>query len=149
MKVVLLKDVKDHGKKDQIVEVSDGYARNYLFPRKMAAAATADMLNSIKHKEAAKQRQIESERAKAKETAEELEGVVVKITARAGEGGKLFGSVTAKEISDALSSQHGITIEKNRIVISDPIKAFGSYEIKCKLGHEVSGKINVLITRAK
>lgn len=149
MKVVLLKDVKDHGKKDQIVDVSDGYARNYLFPRKLAVPATTDTLNSIKHKEAAKRRQMEIEKAKAAETAEKLDGVIVKISARAGEGGKLFGSVTAKEISDALSKQHGIEIEKNRIVISEPIKAFGSYEVKCKLGYEVTGKVNVLITQAK
>ncbi len=146
MKVILQQDVRDHGKKGQMVEVSDGYARNYLFPRKLAIAATADALNTMKLKEAAKQRQMEQEKKAAQETAAKLEGVIVKVAARSGGGGKLFGSVTSKEISDALEAQHGISIEKNRIVIAEPIKAFGSYEIKAKLGHEVLGTIHVIIT---
>ncbi|MGM9522542.1 MAG: 50S ribosomal protein L9 [Oscillospiraceae bacterium] len=149
MKVILQQDVKDHGKKGQMVEVSDGYARNFLFPRKLAVAATADNINTMKLKEKARLKQIAEEKAKATETAKKLESCVVKVMARAGENGKLFGSVTSKEISEALEAQCGISIEKNRIVVSDPIKAFGSYQVKCKLGHEISGVINVLITEAK
>ncbi|MCD7843663.1 MAG: 50S ribosomal protein L9 [Clostridiales bacterium] len=149
MKVILQQDVKDHGKKGQMVEVSDGYARNFLFPRKLAVPATADNINAMKLKEKARLKQIEEEKAKANEISKKLESCVVKVAARAGENGKLFGSVTSKEISEALESQCGISIEKNRIVVSDPIKAFGSYQVKCKLGHEISGVINVLITETK
>ena len=149
MKVILQQDVRDHGKKGQMVEVSDGFARNYLFPRKLAIAATPDAINTMKLQEKAKQRQMEAEKARAQEIAVELESKLVKVAARAGENGKLFGSVTSKEISDALAAQHNITIEKNRIVIADPIKSFGSYDVKCKLGYEVSGVIHVVITEAK
>ena len=92
---------------------------------------------------------IEEEKAAAAATAEKLQGCVVKVSAKAGDNGKLFGSVTAKEISDALESQYGITVEKNRIVIAEPIKSFGTYEVKCKLGYEISGVINVVISEAK
>ncbi len=146
MKVILQQDVKDHGKKGQLVEVSDGYARNYLFPRKLAVPATADNLNTMKLREAARQKQLETEKAQAKEIAAKLEGCAVKIPARAGEGGRLFGSVTPKDIADALEAQHGIALEKNRIVIAEPIKSFGTFEVKAKLGHEIMGKINVIIT---
>lgn len=146
MKVILQQDVKDHGKKGQLVDVSDGYARNYLFPRKLAVPATADNLNTMKLREAARQKQLETEKAQAREIAAKLEGCAVKISARAGEGGRLFGSVTPKDIADALEAQHGIALEKNRIVIADPIKSFGTFEVKAKLGHEITGKINVIIT---
>lgn len=149
MKVILQQDVRDHGKKGQLVEVSDGYARNYLFPRKLAVAATADALNTMKLKEKAKLRQMEEEKALAKENAARLESCVVKIAAKAGENGKLFGSVTNKDISDALQSQYGIAIEKSRIVIADPIKSYGSYDVKCKFGYEISGTIHLLITQSK
>ena len=149
MKVILQQDVRDHGKKGQMVEVSDGFARNYLFPRKLAIAATPDAINTMKLQEKAKQRQMEAEKARAQEIAAELESKVVKVAARAGDNGKLFGSVTSKEISDALAAQHNISIEKNRIIIADPIKSFGSYDVKCKLGYEVSGVIHVVITEAK
>lgn len=149
MKVILQQDVRDQGKKGQMVEVSDGYARNFLFPRKLAVPATADAVNTMKLKEKARQRQIEEEKAKARENAKKLESVVVKITARAGEGGKLFGSVTNKDISDALRDQFGIEIEKSRIIIAAPIKSYGSYEVKCKFGYEISGVIHLLITEAK
>jgi large subunit ribosomal protein L9 len=149
MKVILQQDVKDHGKKGQMVEVSDGYARNYLFPRKLAIAATADNINTMKLREAARVKQLEEEKAQAQDVAKKLESCVVKVSARAGDNGRLFGSVTSKEISDALNEQYGINIEKNRLIISDPIKSFGSYEVKCKLGHEITGKVNVIITEAK
>ena len=149
MKVILQQDVRDHGKKGQMVEVSDGYARNYLFPRKLAVPATADAVNTMKLREKARLRQIEEEKARALENAKKLESVVVRLSARAGEGGKLFGSVTNKDISDALREQYGIEIEKSRILIADPIRSYGSYEVKCRFGYEISGVIHLLITEAK
>ena len=149
MKVILQQDVRDHGKKGQMVEVSDGYARNYLLPRKLAVPATADAMNTMKLQEKARQRKMEEEKARARENAGKLESVVVKIAAKAGEGGRLFGSVTNKDISDALREQYNIDIEKSRIIIADPIKSYGSYEVKCKFGYEISGVIHLLITEAK
>ena len=149
MKVILQQDVRDHGKKGQMVEVSDGYARNYLLPRKLAVPATADAMNTMKLQEKARQRKIEEEKARARENAGKLESVVVKIAAKAGEGGRLFGSVTNKDISDALREQYNIDIEKSRIIIADPIKSYGSYEVKCKFGYEISGTIHLLITESK
>lgn len=149
MKVILQQDVRDHGKKGQLVDVSDGYARNYLFPRKLAVPATADAMNTMKLQEKARLRKIEEEKARATENAKKLESVVVKISAKAGENGKLFGSVTNKDISDALKEQFGIEVEKSRIVVSDPIKSYGPFEVKCKFGYEISGVIHLLITEAK
>ena len=149
MKVILQQDVRDHGKKGQMVEVSDGYARNFLFPRKLAIPATADNINTMKQREKARLKQMEEEKAAAIATAARLEGCAVKISAKAGDNGKLFGSVTAKEISEALEAQCGISVEKNRIVIPEPIKSYGTFEIKCKLGYEITGKINVVIAEAK
>ncbi len=149
MKVILQQDVRDHGKKGQMVEVSDGYARNYLLPRKLAVPATADALNTMKLQEKARQRKMEEEKARARENAGKLESVVVKIAAKAGEGGRLFGSVTNKDVSDALREQYGIDIEKSRIIIADPIKAYGSYEVKCRFGYEISGTIHLLVTESK
>ena len=146
MKVILQQDVKGHGKKGQTVEVSDGYARNYLIPRKLALAATADNLNNAKQQEKARLLKAEQEKNVAREVCARLEGVIVKITAKAGEGGRLFGSVTSAEISDELQKQHGITIEKNKLVLEDHIKTFGAYAVKCKLGHEISGVVNVIVT---
>ena len=145
MKVIFNEDVRGQGKRGEMKEVSDGYARNYLLPRKLASEATPDMLNAFKLKEKAKKAQMAREKAQAEENAKRLEGVVVKISARAGQGGRLFGAITSQEISDALREQHGIEIEKNKIVQSEPIKSFGNFEVKAKLGYEVSGKINVLV----
>lgn len=130
-------------------EVSDGYARNYLLPRGLASPATADAVNALKLKEKAKAAQMAKEKAAAEENAKRLSGVVVQISARAGQGGRLFGAVTSQEIAEALREQHGIEIEKNKIVQAEPIKQFGSYEVKAKLGYEVSGTINVLVTEKK
>ena len=132
MKVILKADVKGSGKKGDIIEVSDGYARNFLLPRKLAVEANADNLNALRLKEKAKAAQIAAETAKAMENAKQLESIVVKISAKAGSNGKLFGSITSKEISEALSKQFGIEIEKQKIVQAEPIKSFGSYEVKCK-----------------
>lgn len=149
MKVIFNEDVRGQGKRGEMKEVSDGYARNYLLPRKLASEATPDMLNAFKLKEKAKKAQMAREKAQAEENAKRLEGVVVKISARAGQGGRLFGAITSQEISDALCEQHGIEIEKNKIVQSEPIKSFGNFEVKAKLGYEVSGKINVLVVEQK
>ena len=149
MKVIFNEDVRGQGKRGEMKEVSDGYARNYLLPRKLASEATPDMLNAFKLKEKAKKAQMAREKAQAEENAKRLEGVVVKISARAGQGGRLFGAITSQEISDALREQHGIEIEKNKIVQSEPIKSFGNFEVKAKLGYEVSGEINVLVVEQK
>ena len=145
MKVIFKVDVRGQGKKGEMKEVSDGYARNYLLPRGLAAEATADNINAMKLKEKAKAAQMAREKAEAQENAKKLEGVQVIVRARAGGAGKLFGAVTSQEISDALKGQFGIEIEKNKIVQAEPIKTFGSFQVKAKLGYEVSGTINVLV----
>ena len=145
MKVIFHEDVKGQVKKGELKEVSDGYARNYLLPRKLASKATADNINALKLKEKAKAAQIAKEKAQAEENAKKLGGVQVIIKAKAGNAGKLFGAVTSQEISDALKAQFDIDIEKNKIVQAEPIKTFGSFSVKAKLGYEVSGTINVLV----
>jgi ribosomal protein L9 len=149
MKVIFNQDVKGHGKKGEMKEVSDGYARNFLLPKGMAVEASKDNINAMNLKDKAKAKQIEKEKAQAKENASKLENVIVKIPAKAGTAGRLFGSITSKEISEELAAQHGISIEKNKIVQPEPIKSFGSFEVKCKFGHEISGTINVLVIEEK
>lgn len=149
MKVILQQDVKGQGKRGEMVNVSDGYARNYLLPRKLAMEATADNMNTLRLQEKARQAQLAQEKADAEDAAKKLEGCVVKIAVKAGAGGKLFGSVTSREISEALQSQYGIAVEKNRIIQTEPIKSFGTYAVKCKLGFEISGVINVIVTEDK
>jgi len=149
LKVILQQDVKGQGKKGELINVSDGYARNFLLPRNLAIQSTPENLTAMKQQQKAKLRKLEVEKTAARETASKLEAVIVRIPARSGgAGGKLFGSVTTKEISEALQEQHGIIIEKHRIVQEEHIKTFGTYEIKCKLGHEINGVINVLVTEA-
>ena len=149
MKVIFLQDVKGQAKKGELKEVSDGYARNYLLPRKLAMEANADNLNALKLKEKAKAAQIAAEKAKAEENAKQLENIIVKISAKSGAGGRLFGSITSKEISQTLSKQHGIDIDPKKIVQDEPIKSYGSFEVKCKFGYEISGVIHVLVTEEK
>ncbi len=149
MKVILQQDVKGHGKKGQLVEVSDGYGRNFLLPRKLAVEATAENLNTMKMQDKAKAARLAEEKAQALALVEQLKSCPVKIPARAGQGGKLFGAVTAKEISEALKAQYGLDVNKSRLVVAEPIKSFGSYEIKCKLGNEISGTVYVLVTEEK
>lgn len=148
MKVIFTQDVKGKAKKGDLKEVSDGYARNFLIPRGMAMAATADSLNTLKLQEKAKKAQMEAEKAEAQEISKKLTAVQVIIKAKAGSAGKLFGAVTSQEISAALREQHGIEIEKNRIVQAEPIKAYGSYTVRAKLGYEISGDISVLVVEA-
>lgn len=145
MKVIFNVDVKGQGKKGELKEVSTGYARNYLLPRNLATEATPDNLNAFQLKEKAKAAQIAKEKAQAQEYADKLSGVQVTIRAKAGANGKLFGAVTSQEISDALREQFGMDVEKNKIVQADPIKSYGSYTVKAKLGYEISGTINVLV----
>ena len=145
MKVILKADVKGKGKKGQMIEVAEGYARNFLMPKGLAVLATADAMNTMRLQEKAKAKADAEAKAAATEIAEKLKGMQVKVPSKGGEGGKLFGAVTSQEISDALREQHGIEIEKNKIVQADPIKAFGSYTVKAKLGYEISGNINVLV----
>ena len=148
MKVIFNTDVKGQGKKGEMKEVSIGYARNYLIPRGLASEATTDNINALKLREKAKAAQIARDRQLALENAKKLEGVQVVIRAKAGGAGKLFGAVTSQEISDALKEQFGIEIEKNKIVQAEPIKTFGSYTVKAKLGFETSGNINLLVIEA-
>ena len=148
MKVILQQDVKGQGKKGQLIEASDGYARNFLLPRKLAVEATADNLNKMKKQDEAKREREAAEKAEAQALAQRLDSMQVIIRAKAGTGGRLFGSVTAKDVSEALNAQHGVDINKSKIVQDDPIKAFGSFDLKCKLGYEVSGTIHVVVTEA-
>lgn len=145
MKVIFNVDVRGQGKKGEMKEVSDGYARNYLLPRNLATPATADNINAMKLREKAKAAQIAKEKALALENAKKLEAVQVTIKAKAGNGGRLFGAVTSQEISKALKEQFDMDIEKNKIVQAEPIKTFGSFSVKAKLGYEISGSINVLV----
>ena len=148
MKVILQQDVKGQGKKGQLIEASDGYARNFLLPRKLAVPATAENVNTMKMQEKARKAQEAAEKAEAEAIAAKLKDCVVKLTAKAGAGGRLFGAVTSKEISDALSEQFGISIPKAKIVQDEPIKAFGGYELKVKLGYEVTGTLKVVVAEA-
>ena len=149
MKVILQQDVRGQGKKGQMVEVSDGYARNFLLPRKLAVLATAENVNTMKQQEKARKAQEAAEKAEAEALSKKLEGLTVKVAAKAGEGGRLFGAVTAKEISECLSQQHGINIAKAKLVLDEPIKACGGYQVKAKLGYEVTGTVNVMVTEEK
>ena len=145
MKVLLLADVKGKGKKDQIVNVSDGYARNFLFPKKLAVEADAKALADAKSKEEAKEYKIEQDKAAARELAAKLEGTVVKIKATAGADGRLYGSITTADIAQALQEQSGIQIDKPKIVTDGAIKAYGSYTLTVKLYPEIQGKLNLVV----
>ena len=146
MKVILLQDIRGKGKKGQMIEASDGYARNYLLPRKMAIEATADNINTMKMNDKAKAEQAAREKAQAQEFAEKLKDITVELTGKAGTGGRLFGSITSAEVSDALKKQHGITIDKKKIVQDEPIKSFGTFTLKAKLGYEITASITVHVS---
>ncbi len=145
MKVLLLQDVKGQGKKDQIVEVSDGYARNFLFPKKLAVVADNKAINEVKNKEASKQYKIETEKAAANAIAAKLSEVVVKISVNAGADGRLYGSITSKDVAEALAKQHGVTVDKRKIVMPDPIKSYGTYNFDVRLYPEIVGKVKVTV----
>ena len=145
MKVILTQDVKAQGKKGQLINVSDGYARNYLLPRGLAVEATGAALNDLKNKESAERHRIEVETAEAKATSEKLQSVLVKIEASGGADGRLYGSVTSKDVSEALRAQTGIVIDRRKIDM-DGIKAYDSYTFDVKLYTGIVGKINVIVT---
>ncbi len=149
MKVILQQDVRGKGKKGQMVEVAEGYARNYLLPRKLALPATADTINTMKMQEKAKKAEEARLKAEAEATVEKLKSCQVRMTARAGSNGKLFGSITTQEISDALKEQYGIEIPRQKLVLQEPIKAFGNYEVKAKFGFEISGTVYVAVYEQK
>ncbi len=145
MKVILTQDVKSQGKKDQIIEVSDGYARNFLFPKKLAIPADAKAINEAKNKEASRLHKIEVEKANAKELAEKLDSLLVKIHGKSGADGRLYGAITPKDIADTLKKDFGIEIDKRKIDIDDPIKSHGRYDLEVKLYTDIVGKIHLLI----
>ena len=144
MKVMLLKDVKGQGKKDEIVNVSDGYARNFLFPRKLAMEANAQAMSELKNREASEKHRIDTEIAAAKENAAKLQGKTVKLTAKGGANGKLFGSVTSKDVATLISKEYGIALDKRKVVVED-IKAFGTYPVEVKLYNGISAAMFVRV----
>ena len=148
MKVILLQDVKGKGKKGQMLEVSDGYARNFMLPKKLAIEATADAINTMRMNDKAAAEKAARERAEALEISKQLREMTVVVTAKGGGAGKLFGSVTNQEIADALKAQSGIVLDKRKIVVSDPIKNVGTYTVQCKLGYEITAPLTVKIEEA-
>ena len=149
MKVILKADVRGKGKKGQMIEVAEGYARNFLMPKGLAVLATADAVNTMRLQEKAKAKADAEAKAAALEIAEKLKGMQVKVPSKGGEGGKLFGAVTGREMSAALKEQHGVEIDSKKLVLDEPIKSFGSYQVKAKLGFEISGTVNVIVTEEK
>ena len=147
MKVILLQDVKGKGKKGQMLEVSDGYARNFMLPRKIAVEATADAVNTMRMNDKATQERIAREKAEAMEISRKLREMTVTVTAKGGGAGRLFGSVTNQEIADALAKT-GIKLDKRKITIAEPIKNVGTYTVTCKLGYEISVPLTVKIEEA-
>ena len=145
MKVVLLADVKGQGKKNDVINVSDGYARNFLLPRKLAVEADAKVLNEIKGREDSIKHKIEVETAEAKALAAKLDTLLIKITATSGADGRLYGSITAKDIAEALAKDHGITVDKRKIQLADAIRAYGKYDLDVKLYTDIVGKLHVLV----
>ena len=145
MNVVLLADVKGQGKKNDVINVSDGYARNFLLPRKLAVEADAKILSEIKNREESRKHRIEVETAEAKALAAKLDSILVKIPASSGADGRLYGSITAKDIAEHLEKDHGIVVDKRKISLADPIRAYGQYDLDVKLYTDVSGKLHVLV----
>ena len=148
MKVILLQDVKGKGKKGQMIEVSDGYARNFMLPKKMAIEATTDAINTMRMNDKATQERIAREKAAALDISKKLRDMTLTVTAKGGGNGRLFGSVTNQEIADALEKQSGIKLDTRKIVISDSIKNVGTYTVTCKLGYEISAPLSVKIVEA-
>ena len=148
MKVILLQDVKGKGKKGQMIEVSDGYARNFMLPKKIAIEATPDAINTMRMNDKATQERIAKEKAEALAVSKQLRELTLVVTAKGGGAGRLFGSVTNQEIADALKAKTGIALDKRKIVIADPIKNVGTYTVTCKLGYEISAPLTVKIVEA-
>ncbi len=148
MKVILLADVKGQGKKNDVIEVSDGYGKNFLIPRKLAKPADAQSLNDVKVKEEARLHRIAVEKKEAQELAERLKTLIVNMPAPGGTDGRLYGSVTAKDVSERLQKEYGISIDKRKIAVSEPIKSYGTYHLEVKLYTEVTGKITLKVCEA-
>ncbi|WP_050698835.1 50S ribosomal protein L9 [Anaeromassilibacillus senegalensis] len=149
MKVILLQDVKGSGKKGELVNVSDGYARNFLFPRNLAKEANAQAMNELKNAESAKAHKIEMEKKTATEAAAKLEGKSVKLTAKGGTGGRLFGSITSKEIAEAIRKTYHIDVDKRKIEVDGDIKAFGTYQCVVKLYTGISAKVFAVVSESQ
>ena len=145
MKVILLQDVKGKGKKGHMIEVSDGYARNFMLPKKLAIEATADAINTMRMNDKATQERIAREKAEALDTSKKLRAMTLTVKAKGGGAGRLFGSVTNQEIADALAKETGIKLDKRKIVIADPIKSVGTYTVTCKLGYEINAPLTIKI----
>ena len=148
MKVILLQDVKGKGKKGQLLEISDGYARNFLLPRKLAVEATADAMNTKKMNDKAAAEKEAKERAEALEISKQLRETILVVTGKGGGAGRLFGSITNQEIADTLKAKTGIALDKRKIVIADQIKNVGTYTVQCKLGYEITAPLTVKIEEA-
>lgn len=147
MKVILMQDVKGKGKKGQMLDISDGYARNFLLPKKLAVEATADAINTMRMNDKATQERIAKEKAEALATANKLREMTVTVTAKGGGNGRLFGSVTNAEIADALAAQ-GVKLDKRKLVMNETIKNVGTFTVSCKLGYEITAPLTVRIVEA-
>ena len=148
MKVILTQDVRGQGKRGQMIEVSDGYARNFLLPRKLAQEATADNINTMRMNDKATQERQAKERAEALELRNRMKDMTVVVTAKGGGAGRRFGSVTNTEVSEALAKQAGIQLDKRKIVLDEPIKSVGVYTVKCKLGYEINAELKIEVKEA-
>ena len=145
MKVILTQDVRGQGKRGQMIDVSDGYARSFLLPRKLAQEATADNINTMRMNDKATQERQAKERAEALDLRNRMKDMTIVVTAKGGGAGRLFGAVTSAEVADALSAQTGIAVDKRKIVMEDPIKNVGTYTLKLKLGYEISADLNIQV----
>ena len=148
MKVILTQDVKGKGKKGQMIEVSDGYARNFMLPKKMAIEVTADAINTMKMNDKATQERIAREKAEALELSNKLRQMTLTVTCRGGGNGRLFGSVTSQEIADALAKTSGIKLDKRKLVLAENIKNVGTYTVTCKLGYEITAPLTIKVEEA-
>ena len=148
MKVILTQDVRGQGKRGQMIEVSDGYARNFLLPRKLAQEATADNINTMRMNDKATQERQAKERAEALDLRNRMKDMTVVVTAKGGGAGRLFGSVTNTEVSEAFAKQAGIQLDKRKIVLDEPIKSVGVYTVKCKLGYEINAELKIEVKEA-
>ena len=147
MKVILKEDVKAQGRKGDIINVSDGYARNYLFPRKLAVPADAAAIQEIKNREASRLHKLEVEKAEAEQIRSKLEGVMVKLEMPGSSDERLYGSVTAKDVAEALEAQTGISVDRRKLVLPEQIRSYGTYWADVKLFPEVTGRINFVVVR--
>ena len=148
MKVILTQEGRGQGKRGQMIEVSDGYARNFLLPRKLAQEATADNINTMRMNDKATQERQAKERAEALELRNRMKDMTVVVTAKGGGAGRLFGSVTNTEVSEALAKQAGVQLDKRKIVLDEPIKSVGVYTVKCKLGYEINAELKIEVKEA-